>query len=1294
MSSVFSDFTNQYQLTKTLRFELKPVGKTLEYIKENGLLSDDKLRAENYTKIKDIIDDFHKDFIDKSLKQADIRWDDLKNGIENYRKDNSKKNKDELEKLQKRYRNEIVECFKKDKEIFSYLFKKELITEILPEYIKNKETFEAERDILSSFSRFATYFTSFQETRKNIYSKNAISTAISYRLVHQNFPKFISNIEVFNKISEVCADIILDTERELAEILDGRRLRDVFSIEYYNNVLCQSGIDDFNRCIGGYSKDDGVKIRGLNEFVNLFNQKNNGLMLSKMTPLYKQILSDREKISFIPEKFDNDFQVKSAINEYCNGLLKEDIAALVDELVLNYAQGNSNNIYIVGKEFTNLSKMLTDSWSTINDSLYLFAVSLFGDNDKKSTKEKINRWIKSAEFSVKTMKDALLMNGIDVKIEKLFDTIKQKTDVIIKEYEAIKPYLCNDEKFLGNETGIERVKSLLDAIMELMHMLKVFNVSNELDRDMSFYSVYDTIYNNLTEVIQLYNKVRNYATQKPYSEDKYKLNFENKGNFLNGWVDSKTESNDNGTQYGGYLFRKRNLLNQYDYYLGVSSDVKLFRECKDSNVFCDYERLYYYQPKVSTIYGSAYKGEKTYAKDKSELITIIDDFVSCCDIDNDKLIAFKEKVELTPNGYINWLKKEYPSIFEKLICNQEFKNKNNEIIGNLKKALKDLIPKMPYVQQYIEKQYTIVNEIISDIEEISHNKILTYIKINRREMENALSRGTKRLYLFKITNKDLSFAESFEKGYRKEIKNKNLHTLYFEQLMSGGNSVFDLGTGSIFYRPASIESPFVHKKGEILIDRKDKNGNPIPMDIYDQLFNHFNYGSTLSEEAKKYKDIVVVKNAKHDIIKDKRFTQDKFLFHLSITINYKATGSGYINAKVLNAISNNPNVNIIGIDRGERNLLYVSLINQRGDIITQKSFNIAGGFDYAAKLTQYEKNRDIARKDWKQIGNIKELKEGYLSVVIHEIIQMMIKNNAIIVMEDLNFGFKRGRFKFERQVYQKFEKMLIDKLNYLADKKKNPADEGGILRGYQLTEAFTSFQKLGKQSGFIFYVPAGYTSKIDPTTGFVSLINLKWTSIENAQKIISAMDFIRYNSSEDYFEFGIDYDKLRTAQTDFRKKWTVCTFGDRYTHTQNKATSNHTTEKVNLTAKLKAVLDKYSIDYDKGEDIRDILCKSNSKELLETVLYVLKLAMQMRSTSPEDDVDMIISPVKNDDGKFFVSGNDEKLPIDADANGAFHIALKGLMYIKRIKNGKIECFDKGMATYEWLKFMQNREYKS
>ena len=50
-----------------------------------------------------------------------------------------------------------------------------------------------------------------------------------------------------------------------------------------------------------------------------------------------------------------------------------------------------------------------------------------------------------------------------------------------------------------------------------------------------------------------------------------------------------------------------------------------------------------------------------------------------------------------------------------------------------------------------------------------------------------------------------------------------------------------------------------------------------------------------------------------------------------------------------------------------------------------------------------------ARQSWQTIETIKELKEGYLSQVIHKITQLMVKYHAIVVLEDLNMGFMRGR---------------------------------------------------------------------------------------------------------------------------------------------------------------------------------------------------------------------------------------------------------------------------------------------
>jgi CRISPR-associated protein Cpf1 len=85
--------------------------------------------------------------------------------------------------------------------------------------------------------------------------------------------------------------------------------------------------------------------------------------------------------------------------------------------------------------------------------------------------------------------------------------------------------------------------------------------------------------------------------------------------------------------------------------------------------------------------------------------------------------------------------------------------------------------------------------------------------------------------------------------------------------------------------------------------------------------------------------------------------------------------------------------------------------------------------------------------------------------------------------------------------------------------------------------------------------------------------------------------------------------------------------------------------------------------------------------------------MQMRNK--DGDEDYIISPVKNRKGEFFrTDPGNEKLPKDADANGAFHIALKGELLLRMIA----ENFDSGadkvtmpkMEHKDWFEFMQTR----
>ena len=105
------------------------------------------------------------------------------------------------------------------------------------------------------------------------------------------------------------------------------------------------------------------------------------------------------------------------------------------------------------------------------------------------------------------------------------------------------------------------------------------------------------------------------------------------------------------------------------------------------------------------------------------------------------------------------------------------------------------------------------------------------------------------LYLFQICNKYLS---------KKVHTNKNLHTMYLENIFDDyniKNNIFSInGESKLFYRPKSLEKEVTHIANEPI---KNKNKN----------------------NPKKESKFEI------DLIKDKRYTENKLMVHIPITIN-------------------------------------------------------------------------------------------------------------------------------------------------------------------------------------------------------------------------------------------------------------------------------------------------------------------------------------------------------------------------------------------------------------------------
>ena len=236
-----SAFTNFYQLSKTLRFELIPQGKTLEYIENNGLLVQDTRRADSYKLVKKIIDEYHKDFIEKALDGLEI------NLLEDYfmyyhiqkKDDNQKK---QFEEIQTKMRKQISDKLSKN-ERYKNLFGKELIKDDLKVFVQNVE----ELELVKEFENFTTYFTGFHENRKNMYSAEDKSTAIAFRLIHQNLPKFIDNMRLFEKVMHSpVKDKLPELLINLEPYIQVNDVSEMFELNYFNETLTQIGIDKYN----------------------------------------------------------------------------------------------------------------------------------------------------------------------------------------------------------------------------------------------------------------------------------------------------------------------------------------------------------------------------------------------------------------------------------------------------------------------------------------------------------------------------------------------------------------------------------------------------------------------------------------------------------------------------------------------------------------------------------------------------------------------------------------------------------------------------------------------------------------------------------------------------------------------------------------------------------------------------------------------------------------------------------------------------------------------------------------
>lgn len=1287
------DFTKQYQVNKTVRFALSPIEQTEQHILNRLYLEAARRKDHAYKIVKPIIDAKFRVLIETVLQQcAKQDWSALEEKVRIYQKEKNKDNKISMEQYQAEIRDNLAREFENCDE-YKMFFGKEgekLFKTILPEYLAKINAEQQSMDAVKEFATFKTYFDNFLLLRKDIFSSGAKQNTITYRIVNENFMIFLGNKKVFGTIQRLIPIMVSEIEQKKNSEREWsyyqiEKIANWFETENFQMCLSQRGIQRYNYVIGL-----------INAFVNQYLQQHAKEIDTKygklkLRMLHKQILSDRQKPAWLPEEFadgkEGERQIDLALEAFEKNLsshhFDEEYRSLLQSVKLD-----SEQVYFAGSALSRVSASLAYGWNGLYDVRRTVLEGQPRNSKKKnSTEEIIKQDISIAELNelLKTYAGMYRDENIP-SLKKYFDhgmqLLKDCKDAGRKYHEKqSQNTVCLNE----NEVLADALKEYLDSYQDVLHYLNSFVVTDDLDKDAEFYGQLDGLLDFLAEMTSLYNKVRNYVTRKNYSLDKIRIMFE-KSAFLGGWgqeFDTKE----------ALIFKKGDI-----YYIGI-----LEKKYKASEITYLYEDIAKENKAVRFIYNFQKVDNKNVPR-----VFIRSKGDRYAPAVQKYQLPVEDIIEIYDKGKF---KTEYKKINEK-----EYYESLEKIIDYFKEGFEKHESYKNFTFNWKpSNEYDNIAEFYKDTNDVCF--LLKEEEINFAHLLEQVNQG--KIYLFQVSSKDFS---ANSKG------TPNLQTMYWRELFSEENRkngvIKLMGGASIYMRDASIQSPIVHKEGTDLINRwyiEDGKSKEIPNATYIK-FKQLSQGKIEEEELNPEEltlwksGLVQIKKATHDIVKDRRFTKRQYILHAPIMINYRqAEKQPYFNDKVRAFLKNNLDVNIIGIDRGERNLLYVTIIDRKGNILpeTQRSFNLIKHesqytkiIDYHKKLQRMEDKRDQARKSWKQIGTIKELKEGYLSQVVHEITQLMIRYNAILVMEDLNMGFKKGRMKVERNVYQKFEKMLIDKLNYLAFKKTekgrlvDPYEIGGVMNAYQLTDKFTSFKDMKRQNGFLFYVPAAYTSAIDPVTGFVDVFQKKDFNASNGKgkrEFLKRFDEICWNEKEQSFVFSFDYENFKCTATSYRKKWSLYADVDRI---ETRFEKGRVFDKVrcNPNQKMMQLMAKKEIAYLDGHNLVSEL-ESYDNETIYEITHCFKLILQLRNSMEDaqtgESIDEIVSPVIYKGRKFKSSQVNPQLPVDADANGAYHIALKGLLCLQRIdqyadENGRMDWSYLDIKQEEWFRYMQTR----
>ncbi|EKE28449.1 MAG: hypothetical protein ACD_3C00058G0015 [uncultured bacterium (gcode 4)] len=1221
-------FTGLYEVQKTLRFELVPIGLTQSYLENDWVIQKDKEVEENYGKIKAYFDLIHKEFVRQSLENAWLcqlddfyeKYIELHNSLETRKDKNLAK---QFEKVMKSLKKEFVSFFDAKwnewKQKFSFL-KKWWIDVLNEKEVLDlmAEFYPDEKELFDKFDKFFTYFSNFKESRKNFYADDGRAWAIATRAIDENLITFIKNIEDFKKLNSSFREFVNDNFSE--------EDKQIFEIDFYNNCLLQPWIDKYNKIVWWYSLENWEKVQWLNEKINNFKQNQNksnskDLKFPRMKLLYKQILGDKEKKVYIDEIRDDKNLIDLIDNSKRRNQIKIDNANdIINDFINNNAKFELDKIYLTRQSINTISSKYFSSWDYIRWYFWTGELQEFVSfYDLKETFWKIEY-----ETLENIFKDCYVkgintesQNNIVFETQGIYENFlnifkfefnQNISQISLLEWELDK---IQNEDIKKNEKQVEVIKNYFDSVMSVYKMTKYFSLEKwkkrvELDTDNNFYNDFNEYLEGF-EIWKDYNLVRNYITKKQVNTDKIKLNFDN-SQFLT-WWDKDKENERLGIilrrewKYYLWILKKWNTLNFGDY---LQKEWEIFYEKMNykqlNNVYRQLPRLLF--PLTKKL------NELKWDELKKYLSKYIQNFWY-----NEEIAQIKIEFDIFQESKEKWEKFDI--------------DKLRKLIEYYKKWVLALYSDL-YDLEFIKyKNYDDLSIFYSDVEKKMYN--LNFTKIDKSLIDGKVKSWE--LYLFQIYNKD--FSES-----KKEWSTENIHTKYFKLLFNEKN------LQNLVVKLSWWADIFFRDKTENLKFKKDKNGQ--------------------------------------EILDHRRFSQDKIMFHISITLNANCWDKYWFNQYVNEYMNKERDIKIIWIDRWEKHLAYYCVIDKSWKIFNNEiwTLNELNWVNYLEKLEKIESSRKDSRISWWEIENIKELKNGYISQVINKLTELIVKYNAIIVFEDLNIWFKRWRQKIEKQIYQKLELALAKKLNYLTQKDKKDDEILWNLKALQLVPKVNDYQDIWnyKQSWIMFYVRANYTSVTCPNCWLRKNLYISNSATKENQKKSLNSIAIKYNDWKFSFSYEIDDKSWKQKQSLNKKKFIVYSDIERFVYSP----LEKLTKVIDVNKKLLELFRDFNLSLDINKQIQE---KDLDSVFFKSLTHLFNLILQLRNSDSKDNKDYISCP-----SCYYHSNNWlQWFEFNWDANWAYNIARKGIILLDRIRKNQ-EKPDLYVSDIDWDNFVQSNQF--